>query len=268
VKSRWKLYSFTLEAKTALEATLATHLQSSRLAALAIAIAASAAPAAADSVQIPPSRDATLYEDGVGALASGSGSHFFVGQAAGRRRGLLYFDIAGNVPAASTIQSVELVLHLSRLPLANPPAITCTLHRVLSDWGEGASNAGEPGGSGAAAQPGDATWLHTFRPSATWATPGGDFAPSQSGSFSAGGIGAYTVGSTLQMVADVQGWLDAPSSNFGWLLRGAEGSGSNARRFDTRENPEPGFRPVLRVEYEPGIGVEPETWSRVKGLFR
>ena len=40
-----------------------------------------------------------------------------------------------------------------------------------------------------------------------------------------GAIGQYTW-SSAQMVADVQGWLDNPASNFGWLMLGDESTKS------------------------------------------
>ena len=74
---------------------------------------------------------------------------------------------------------------------------------------------------------GDATWLQTFYNSNTalnkWATPGGDFSPTVSGvtGFGADGTSA-TWSSTAQMVADVQGWLNNPTTNFGWVLKSDE----------------------------------------------
>jgi hypothetical protein len=53
------------------------------------------------------------------------------------------------------------------------------------------------------------------------------------------------------MVADVQGWLDDPSTNYGWLIFTNEGNFPSAKRFDTRENPAPGDRPQLTIRYSP-----------------
>ena len=39
--------------------------------------------------------------------------------------------------------------------------------------GEGASNAGDPGGMGAPAVVNDATWVHTFYNTGFWIAPGG-----------------------------------------------------------------------------------------------
>ena len=39
------------------------------------------------------------------------------------------------------------------------------------------------------------------------------------------------------MLADVQKWLDDPSSNFGWLLLGDETKSRTTKRFDSSEKP-------------------------------
>ena len=171
------------------------------------------------SVLLSPSKDNTLYEDPNGTLSNGAGGHFFAGRTNGGsiRRGVIAFDIEGSIPEGSTITSVKLTLHMSRT-LAGSQAVG--LHRLESDWGEGSSNAGGNEGSGASAQPGDTTWIHTIFDSALWNAQGGDFPATASATV--GGIEDYTWGSNAQMVADVQAWLDDPSTNFGWLLKGNE----------------------------------------------
>ncbi len=51
------------------------------------------------------------------------------------------------------------------------------------------------------------------------------------------------------MVADVQGWLDDPASNFGWLLQGNESANSTAKRFDTRESMISSNKPALSIDF-------------------
>jgi hypothetical protein len=131
------------------------------------------------------------------------------------------------------------------------------LHRVLADWGEGASAALGEEGMGAAAAPGDATWLHRFFDGTFWATPGGDFAATASATRSVGGIASYVWGSASPMVADVQGWLDSPQTNFGWIVIGNESTSPTSKRFDSRENGA-SVRPKLEIQFEAG-GVETET---------
>ena len=53
--------------------------------------------------------------------------------------------------------------------------------------------------------------------------------------------------SHAQMVADVQGWLDNPTTNYGWILAGDESGATSAKRFATREITIPEFRPRLIV---------------------
>ena len=160
---------------------------------------------------------------------------------------MIAFDIAGNIPDGATISSVSLTLRVSRTMVE---ASTIQLHRLLADWGEGIGVSAGGGGSGAIAAAGDATWVHKFFDTARWATRGGDFSDTISASVSVEGVGSYTWGSTDQMVADVQSWLDDPSSNFGWLLKGDEGVRS-AKKFASRETPGAGDRPVLVVEFTP-----------------
>ncbi len=126
------------------------------------------------------------------------------------------------------------------------------LHRVISDWGEGASVGGGPGGGqGSAAQSGDPTWLHSNFNSQFWATPGGDFSGTQSAVTSINNDDEvlYMWGSTSQMVADVQFWLDNQSQDFGWIIVGEEGQGRSAKRFASREHATAGSRPRLTINY-------------------
>ena len=50
------------------------------------------------------------------------------------------------------------------------------------------------------------------------------------------------------MVLDVQGWLDNPNSNFGWILIGDE-TVESERQFYSHNFSDPDFRPVLEVQY-------------------
>ena len=51
---------------------------------------------------------------------------------------------------------------------------------------------------------------------------------------------------------NVQGWLDNPAGNYGWLVRGNESSVGSAKRFDSKDNPFPSLRPVLTVDFVAG----------------
>lgn len=202
---------------------------------------------AAFMVDVPASKDNTLYEDAQGAVSNGAGSHFFVGTTASgsKRRGLIAFDIAGHLPAGAVITSVMLQLDMTKT-IAGRQNIT--LHKVLANWGEGNSDALDDEGQGAPAAAADATWKHRFFPNTLWATVGGNFAATASATTPVDALGVYTWGSTPGMVADVQAWLNQPTSNFGWLLRGNEATTTTAKRFDTKESVADNG-PLLTVEF-------------------
>lgn len=211
------------------------------------------APAArAEVAVIAASRDNTLFEDPAGALSDGAGQYLFAGRTnlGGLRRAAVAFDIAGSLPAGATVDAVTLTLNVSMAPPGALP-VAAGLHRLLADWGEGASDAPGPEGMGTPAAPGDATWLHTFYPTDLWAAAGGDFAPVASAVATVGGPGTVTWGSTPELVADVQDWLDVPAASFGWLILGEELAFQTARRFDSRESADPVLRPRLTVEFTP-----------------
>jgi hypothetical protein len=91
--------------------------------------------------------------------------------------------------------------------------------------------------------------VHRFNPGTLWTNQGGDWAGIPSASTDVTDVGFYGWGSTAAMVADVQGWLDNPSSNFGWILRGNESITGTAKRFDSDEFATAPNRPVLFIEY-------------------
>jgi hypothetical protein len=223
-------------------------------------------PVLAEVVRLAPSRDTTIYSES-SDLSNGTGEFLFSGRTAMSysRRTLLAFDIAQHVPAGSRINSVTLTLHISQSPgsalgagaartLPRPEPFV--LHRVIAAWSEGTSDAGSPGGFGTSATANDATWTHRSWNAATWARGGGDFKADGS----AGTVVPVTSdelvtwGSTAGMVADVQDWLDNPTTNFGWVLIGNEAADKTARRFDSRENRTAAHRPVLMVDFVPPAG--------------
>ena len=204
-----------------------------------------------EKVTIGASKDNTLYEES-GSLSNGAGNHFFAGAVGAigsnvLRRGLIAFDVAAAVPAGATIAGVTLTLRMSKSPAAGGPE-AFTLHACTSDWGEGTSHAPGEEGQGGNATTGDATWVHAMFDTDNWTTAGGDFVSSESASTTVDAIGFYTW-TGEQMVQDVQGWLDTPASNYGWLVMGDEGTPSSAKRFDSKENADANNRPVLEITY-------------------
>jgi hypothetical protein len=221
------------------------------------AILASPALLPAETITLSAIQDNTIYDDTT-ALSNGAGEFIHTGRTReGRvRRGLIAFDIAGNLPANAIITDVRLALNLSQ---ANDVTIeeTSSLFRLLNSWGEGTSNAAGGEGSGAPATDGDATWVNRFHPDTPWDALGGDFVPAPSATIDVSGLGLY-FWEADGMIADVQDWLGDPDNNFGWIIRtGDEQENGAGKRFDSRTHPETAFRPSLRVDYE--IIPEPST---------
>ena len=206
---------------------------------------------AAETVSLEPAADATLYE-GQGDLANGSGSFFFTGRIENRsggleRRALLAFDVGSSIPDGATITQVSLEVTMSRTTAGSQRV---ELHRILESWGEGPSDAAGQEGGGADSGAGDATWVHRDFPNLLWSTAGGSFSSVVSSSQQIAGNGPYTFASTAQMVADVQGWLDDPGSDFGWTLVIPSPSVGSTKRFNSRENSSQSSLPKLTVTYE------------------
>ena len=204
-------------------------------------------PPVSTTVTLAPSQDTTLFETSTGNLSSGSGGHLFAGKTGQdlRRRALVQFDVAGAVPAGATITRVTLTLNMTRTVAR---ATDVSLHRVDASWGEGGSPAGpRGGGEGAASQSGDATWVHRSFDAVQWATPGGDFDAAASATSPVDANGVYSWESD-GMGADVQGWLNDPATNNGWLLMGDESRSRTAKRFTSREGLA-AARPTLTVIY-------------------
>jgi hypothetical protein len=217
----------------------------------------------AGDVALVPSRDNTLFEQtNASSQTSNALGDIFVGRtnqaSLSIRRGLLQFDVAAAVPFGATITGVTLELRETTGANGDQPV---SLHRLLQNWGEGTSLAS--GGAGAAATPGDATWLYAFYATALvdrapWATPGGVFDPVASATttivddFAAPHVFSW---SSAAMVADVQQWLDNPSTNYGWAILGNESAQRTTKSFNAGEATSPGLAPVLRVTFVPEPGT-------------
>jgi len=215
------------------------------------------APAGAGTVRLEADRDATLIESADGSRGNGAGPALFAGRTNANvepiRRALLRFDVAGALPEQAIVESVALTLFLTP---SNPDPRILRLHRVQADWGEGPSSSS--GGGGAPAEPGDATWLHTYYESQEWVRPGGQFLGRVSAEMEVAASGAYTWSGTEQLRADVSLWAAAPERNFGWVLLGDETVSQTAKNFASREHPDAALRPVLEITYRlPGEPSEP-----------
>ena len=222
--------------------------------------------ARAESVRLVPVSDNTLFEDADGDTSNGSGPALFAGrnnQGGGRaRRALIAFDLSA-IPPGAVVDSVDLALHVSNSSDFVPRVLT--VHRVTSAWGEGGSSTS--GGTGATATTGDASWTCTFYPDQLWRTRGGDFDPLASASQVVGPTGTC-VWSSHDLIADVAAWLRQPSANHGWIVLGDESAPGTARRFDSREHPDPATRPSLTIHFSPSRPPRGVTWGSVKAAYR
>jgi hypothetical protein len=238
------------------EACVPVQLKSFVLAGAASVVLFAPAAARAETVTVGASADTCIFAPIFENQSNALGIHLYAGKnsAGNVRRALVQFDLAGQVPPGSTVTGVTVNLFCNRSVLGDN--LTFTLHRVFGAWGEGTSDAGDPGGIGAPASPGDATWLHRVFNTSPWTTPGGDFAPSASTSMVISASGPYAFPNTPTLVSDVQGWVDAPATNAGFILMGDEtvNEGPAARRFSSREALIPAERPSITITYTPPAG--------------
>ena len=252
-------------------------------------------------VNLPAVQDATLL-GGSDATTNNSLADpgMFVGTdgQGNPKRGLLQFNIASNIPAGATITAVTLQLTVGQVAGSGggsggggSSAETIGLFDETHAWGQPANIAGAKSfggtGHGAAPQNGDATWNFAFYnstpASATpWTVAGGNWTASSTDIADAAVTGTLTsfTWSSPAMIADVQKWLNNPTSNFGWLLKNAdETDPTDFRAFWSAQgaaaNNAPATAPDLIVTFvpEPGgiflliIGA-PLLWRRGRKIGR
>ena len=111
-------------------------------------------------------------------------------------------------------------------------------------------------GRGAGAQAGDATWRHAFFSNTFWSAQGGDFDTNPSSMQFIDSLGLF-IFSGQGLIDDAQFFLDNPSQNFGWMLRGDETRIFTARQFGGRNDSDTG--PVLNITYS--VIPEPGAWA-------
>jgi hypothetical protein len=158
------------------------------------------------------------------------------------RRALLRFDLS-QIPAGAVVNSATLLITVVMVPLT-PNNSTFDIRRVSQFWTEGG-----------------VSWNSRLGAGTPWQVPGATGSadsvstPSSFVAVGAANFTGYTFPSMAALVADVQGWINDPSSNFGWLLISEdEVTPQTARRFGAREDPS--HAPVLTINYSiPSLGV-------------
>jgi hypothetical protein len=171
----------------------------------------------------------------------------------GLRRALVRFNVAGAVPSGSTVLSASVQMRVVYDPLVPIGPQTVNLQRLTRQWTEGTSSSALFSiGLGVLATGGDATWASATSSGSTvnWTFLGGDFSGTVSSSAVVDLSGPYTWPSNATMVSNVQTWLNTPTSNFGWIVRGNEAAAQrSAKVFGSREDADPLFRPRLTVSF-------------------
>ena len=203
-------------------------------------------------------RDTTLLEDlptnaggGITGIFSGTIRTSFL------RRALIAVDLS-SIPTDAVVVSARLEMVVERSG-GNFGDVPYGLHRITRAWGEGEANIpNEPGGLGAPAAVGDATWNDAFFTQESWTTPGGDFVEMATATANAGQQGALVTWEGPGLTADVQAWVANPSGNFGWaIITPEEGILQRVKKFFSAEAEV--NRPVLVVEVEdPVVPPPPE----------
>ncbi len=194
------------------------------------------------TVQLSPSQDNSIYSDST-INSNGTGKLFCGKTCTGNiRRSLMMFDLS-SIPCGVTVTDVSLTLDVSQVS-GSISISDYDLHLLTSDWGEGTSFSTT--GTGAAAVFPDATWIYAKFGVNSWTTPGGDFGASSATTTMSIALGTQIFSSTASLVADVQGWIDVSSSNFGWMMTGDEATVCSSRQFGSKNS---GIAPILEVTY-------------------
>ena len=228
-------------------------------------------------VRVEADRDATLFENTDGLLASGGGDGLFVGRTlqpvGSLRRALLHFtppDIPGGGNGQGVLQGVELIHHASPTLPSQPEPAALRLHEVLAQWNEGPSVS--PAGIGALAEPGDTTWLHTSFAAdpveaSFWMHNGGQFGGVPLASAIRGDDGTWRF-SSPELTALVLRWMADPDSNFGVIVLGNEHTAMSAKTIASREHADASVHPVLELQVRSGVRSSVLSPDRVRRTAR
>ena len=187
---------------------------------------------------IEPSQDNTVAQE-LADNSSGACDSIFAGNTDNGdvRRALIQFDLS-SIPSGSIINSVTLSMAVTRG--SNHVDSNFTLHPNNAAWVEGVEGCGVRGGGQGEPSTGGVTW-NTM--------PG--FGAASGSTLINNTTPVWS--STAGMVSDVQGWLDDPATNFGWVVIGDELNPTTTRRFDSREGGSP---PLLTVDFTPTGNTE------------
>lgn len=162
--------------------------------------------------------DTTIFEE-FSENAGGGSDGVFAGtiRTGFVRRALVRVDLS-DIPPGSVVTDATLEMTVERSGEDFGP-FDLGLHPILRAWTEGNVTApGNEGGVGVPADSGDPTWISVAHSETPWDNPGGDFEAEPSVLAPAGRALDVAVWTGEGLVADIQRWVDAPGSNFGWMI--------------------------------------------------
>lgn len=150
-------------------------------------------------------------------------------------RSLLYYDLAGAIPANAQVLSANLGLYLYGATTSNSTPVT--VHALTQAWTSGA------------------TW-NTYNGTNAWTAAGGTFTSTDY--YKAQNVGASTATWVHWWpTALVQGWLDGGIANDGLILKEAAPENvTNILQFYSTEYSNSAYWPTLQVTWEPQVGVQ------------
>jgi hypothetical protein len=208
----------------------------------------------ADTAILSPNADSTIndrnpdYNMG-GHLTIDAGASGM----ADKKRALLMFNIAGQIPPQATVSSVTLTVKMVRAPNGGGVDSIFSLHRLRQFWGEGNKATADDNTTdfGEQATTNEVTWNARLYSAPLWSAPGTsspvDYFSAASATNFIAGVGTYTFNSNSNLIADVQAWVNNPDTNFGWILTSLlENTSTTIRRFGSRESTN---GPLLTVQY-------------------
>ncbi len=154
---------------------------------------------------------------------------------------LLYWDVS-SIPSGSIVTAVDITVNAF-----NPSANEYEFYESKRAWTEGG-----------------ATW-QVYDTGLSWQTAGAagsnDRGSTALGGLSAPSTGFRTAALNASGIAVVQGWVNSPSSNLGFVLQDYSDSNSDGIDFYTRETATVGDRPMLSITYLPAGSNIPPTAS-------
>lgn len=200
--------------------------------------------------QIPT---ADTYIEGGGAATKNFGAftqNFIDREGSQPDHSLLKWDLS-SIPAGSTVSSASITLILDAGAAGQD--MTVAVHRITSDWQEGAGNNTNNI---------TANWndrLGTNPVFTAWTNAGGDFNATAENTQSF--LHTWSAGQSVSWSVDnmVQGWLNGSTTNYGAVFKAVtESGGDNVYKFGSRENAIVARRPLLVINY-----VTPPTCSPI-----